>query len=48
MPLLEINLSHYVSASVRLAEITAERPPTMLWTRRSTMFSRRTATFRIF
>jgi hypothetical protein len=58
MPLLEINQSRYISASVRLDETTAEQvdqyaafvhaSPTMWWTRLSTMSSRRTPTFRTF
>jgi len=58
MPLLEINQIRHISASVRLDESTAAQvdqyatfihaSTTMLWTKRSTMSSRRTATFRTF
>ena len=57
MPLLEINQTRYISASVRL-ESTAEQVDQYaafvhpsaddVWTKRSTMSSRKTATFRIF
>jgi len=58
MPLLEINQTRYISASVRLDESTAEQVDQyaafvhasrmMLWTRRSTMSSRKTVTSRTF
>jgi len=53
MPLLEINQSRHICASVRLNEVTATQVDQYatfihasaddVWTRRSTMFSRRTA-----
>ncbi len=57
MPLLEINQTRYLRASVRLDESTTEQvdpyaafvhPRMMLWIKRSTMSSRRAATFRTF
>ena len=58
MPLLEINLSHYINALVRLDESTAEQvnqyaafvhaPADDVVDKRSTMSSRKTATFRTF
>jgi hypothetical protein len=59
MPLLEINHTRHISASVRLDESTAAHrststplssthPQTMLWTKHSTVSSRRAETFRTF
>lgn|GEM_PF-4846059 len=58
MPLLEISQIRHISASVRLMNppllrsISTPLPPThpqtMLWTKRSTMSSQRTATSRTF
>ena len=58
MPLLEINQTHYISASVRLDEATAEQVDQYaafvhasaddVVDKHSTMSSRKTATFRIF
>ena len=52
MPLLEINLSRFISASVGWTSplpnrsinmlLSSTHPQTMLWTRRSTMSSRKT------